>query len=705
MSNNEENKYFAADESDKLVSYLEVKAENWMDFAFANGYVDKIKRSWRAYHGYTGDKEHDISYTGEQSELLKLSVNHYGNIAENMMVMITGARPSFQARAINTDKKSLIQADLANGLLDYYMREKKLEREIKRALRYAIVMGTGYIKLEWNSTKGKIYDYIEPDPDSIVDYDEDGNPLDLNGNVLEPIPVREGDIEFKTLSFFEVFFDSTKDTPEQHEWVVTRTFINKYNLMAKYPELKDKIAQIPTKDKGGPKYLSVTPYDETNDIAVYEFFHAKTEAVPEGRHVTYLTSECVLEDIPLEYEEIPVYRISPSDVLGTSYGHSPLFNALPIQYAIDSLYSIVLTNQSTFGVQNILNPKGNGIKVNQMDGGLNFIEFDPAIGPPSPFNATQTPAEIFNNIGMLEKAMETITGINSTVRGNPESQLRSGNALAMVQANALQFMSGLQQSYIQLLEDVGTGIVNLLKRFAKAPRVVAISGIRNATKMMSFKADDISNISRVVVDVGNALAHSAAGRIQIAENLLQMGAIKSVDKYVQLLKTGNLDTFIENEMDELILIRSENEAIVTGNIEVQALAYDNHVLHIIEHRATMADAELRNDVDLVMRASTHIQEHLNLLQQLNPTLAQILGQPVVQPPQEQLPPQGGPADQGMSPPPMPENSGSPELIANPEAQSIAVGDQLQGLPSLPRPADDKNRPITPEELLSSNVRG
>ena len=60
--------------------------------------------------------------------------------------------------------------NLANGLLDFYMREKRLEVYLKRAVEYSIVMGAGYIKMEWNSTSGEIYDYIEPEEDDIEDY-------------------------------------------------------------------------------------------------------------------------------------------------------------------------------------------------------------------------------------------------------------------------------------------------------------------------------------------------------------------------------------------------------------------------------------------------------------------------------------------------------------------------------------------------------
>ena len=47
-------------------------------------------------------------------------------------------------------------------------------------------------------------------------------------------------------------------------------------------------------------------------------------------------------------------------------------------------------------------------------------------------------------------------------------------------------MSGLQQSYIQLLEDSATFIIDLLKEFGDQPRTVAIAGITNIQKMKEF---------------------------------------------------------------------------------------------------------------------------------------------------------------------------------------------------------------------------
>jgi hypothetical protein len=62
--------------------------------------------------------------------------------------MTTSTRPAFQAKSINTDYESQVQTTLANGLLEYYLREKRLEIYLKRMVEYAVVMGSGFVKMD-----------------------------------------------------------------------------------------------------------------------------------------------------------------------------------------------------------------------------------------------------------------------------------------------------------------------------------------------------------------------------------------------------------------------------------------------------------------------------------------------------------------------------------------------------------------------------
>ena len=262
----DDNIYFAQKDAEECVEILHGKANAWFNDLSRNKYLDKLRKSWASYHGAYYNNlvdSHEISFDGEQGELVNMAVNHYRNIAQHILTMVTSTRPAFQARAVNTDSKTQIQVKLANNLLDYYMREKRLERYLKTAVEYAIVMGAGYLKMEWNSEQGEIVDYIELDPE----FDEEGNELEV-----ESMPIRQGDVVFSNLSPFDVVFDSTKESINDNDWVICRTFKNKYDLAAKYPEMGDEIRELATKSDMRHYKFMQSSYDETVDVPVYEFF-------------------------------------------------------------------------------------------------------------------------------------------------------------------------------------------------------------------------------------------------------------------------------------------------------------------------------------------------------------------------------------------------------------------------------------------------
>ena len=664
-SNYKTTQYFASDSSRKCASVLMDKGQSYFNALRANSFLDKIIKQWQAYHGvYYNDMNysHEIGFSGEQGELVTLPVKQYRNIADHMFYMITATRPTMQARAINTDYKSLAQTYLADGILDYYMRERKLEDAIKEATKMAIVLGAGFIKLEWNATSGEIYD-TDPDTDE---------------------PVYEGDVEFTVLSPLDVVVDGTKES-WNNEWILVRSYQNKYNLMAKYPELAEKIDGIPTKSDINSYRFALFSNDKTDDIPVYEFYHKKTDAMPDGRYMLFVNEDIVLLDTKMPYATLPVFRIVPSNILGTPYGYTPMFDIFPIQEGINSLYSAIMTNQSALAVQNIFVDRDADLNVKSLDGAMNIIE---GKMKPEALNLTQTPKEVFEFLNMLIQSAETISGVNSVARGNPEASLKSGTALALVQSQALQFISGLQQSYVKLIEDVGTSVIRMLKDFASTPRVIAIVGKNNRPLLKEFIGDDLNQVNRIVVDMGNPLSRTTAGRVQMAEQMLQMKLIKNPQQYFQVVNTGRLDSMYEGDMMELLLVKSENEQLLEGK-EVQAALLDAHRMHILEHKSVLADPELRKNPELVKLALGHIQQHIDYLRNADPDLLQLVGEQPLNPPQQQgqpeLPPgpmgPDGSAPEGSQGPqnPMPQQGGQPV------GEPIRLADgSMQNLPSMPQ---------------------
>jgi hypothetical protein len=670
MSNSKRSKYFAALPSDEAVNEISHKIQIWGKNTIYNNYLSKLNKSMSYYHGdfSRSGENHGLSYSGEQSELVNFPVNHYRNIGLHLLNMTTANRPNLKTRATNTDFKSQAQAILADGLLEYYFREKNLEDYIKIATEYAIVLGEGYVRMGWNSTAGQVVDEDEETGEKFY----------------------EGDLEFANLSPFDIVRDPSRED-QNHEWLIVRTYKNRYSLVAKYPELEEAIMAAPSKDDLDNISYSSLSEEKTEDIPVYEFFHKKSDALPDGRYIVFVSSEAVLYDGPLPYRDIPVYRIAASNRMGTPFGYTTMFDLMPIQESINLLFSTVITNQNAFGVQNVMVPKGADMNLTQLAGGLNIIEYNNLGGKPEALNLTNTPAEIFNMLKMLEQQIETISGINSVTRGQPEASLRSAASLALIQAQAVQFSSSLQHSYTRLVENVGTGIIRILKDYAQYPRVAAIAGKAQRIYMKEFSSKDLTGIDRVTVETANTLAKTTAGRLEIANQLMQMGLVKNVDQYFTVLNTGKLENMLEGDQAELLLIRSENERMMDGG-QVQALATDQHQVHVQEHKALLADPDLRQDPILAELVLNHITEHIELLRNTDPGLLAITRQqplPPVQQPQEQGPPPG--------PEQIPQDGGVPPELQ--EAQTNFEAAQEQNLPNIPTPpAPFQGMPTNPANV-------
>lgn len=602
-----------------------------------------------------------VGRAGDQGERLVLSVNHYRNILQHLKVMLLQQRPTFEPRATNTDYESMGQTILAKGLLDYYMREKDLEKRVSETADYCLDYGEGFILLDWDATAGKA---VEIDPST--------------GK-----PVHEGDLRYQTFIPMNVIRDVSKTTPKFDQWVTVRTFRNKYDLMQKYPDLADRIADVQCIDNLDVNEVLVqtAARNVPDDVPVYTFYHAKTDALPEGRLLTFLDTQdkIILSDGPLPFPEIPLYRMAPGELQETVFGYTVGYDLMPLQDSINTLYSCVLTNQSAFGTQSIMVPKGNDLSVMNMDG-MAMIEFDATLGPPQPLNLTNTPAEIFNFIQTLQGQMETISGINSVVRGNPEQALGadpSGAALALIQSTAISFSQQLSMSFAKLLEDVGTGTLQILKEFAKSPRIAGIVGKQKQYLMETFTGDDLSGISRVTVDLGNPLTRTTAGKVKLAETFMERGLIRNPDQYLQVLETGRLEPVLDGVQAELMNISLENEEL-SGGRPVRALLTDNHQQHILEHKTVVATPEARRNPQVIETTLAHIQEHIDLWMQMPPPLAVATNQAA--PPMPMMPSAAGPMNPET---PITQEAGAvnlpspPKIAGTNEPAELAPGTAIQ----------------------------
>ena len=613
--------YFANEKSDKIGSLLVQKCEDYYTALENSSHLSTILAALRCYYGgsfnNTGGNSKRVELGGKYGQLRKVRVNHVRNLGLHILQLATSQRPSPQpvAAAGPSDSKTQKAVSLAKGILDYYSRFKRVDRLLRSACERAIVTGEAFVDVNWDN-------YVGEDV----------------GVGMDDQAVKSGDLDFTVMSALEVIREIAPGSDGIGDWVVLIKPANRFDTLTRYggtaamaeelPEdAKKRMTDIQEAILTCPKIstegryrerrpwgavMSMTSGMSDDCIAVFEFRHAKTPACPNGRLIKMTEDGVVFMDSALPFEDLNVRRLSAADMIDTPFGYGPLFDLLGIQEVIDALYSAVASNQMTFATQLIWALKSADFDYRQLSHGISLLEGNDPKAKPEPLNLTSTPAEVFNFIEQLEHAMETISGVNATVRGNPEYSLKSGTALATIQSQAIQFASTLQESYAHLVEDVYTDMLSLLQKHADSPREVIIIGKFNRSYIEAFKSEDIAGIKRVVVDAGPAVGQTLAFRQEVARDLLQNGLVKRPEEYIAVVNTGRLEPFIEGDNAEVMLIQAENESLKEGQ-PVYALPIDKHQLHIQEHRCAVADPEARKDPARVQAISDHIMEHMQYL--------------------------------------------------------------------------------------------
>lgn len=697
MAENRDTYWLADPEVGNAVASLEERVQDYYDHVRESGVLDL----WRAMHRacfsgfFTGG---EIGKLGKQGEFKSMEVNDVGNLHQHLFTMITAQPPAYEARTQTLDSKAQEQAPVGIALVDTIDREKGFREARLLMADIMLRAGEAYVVGRWDPMRGPVFaadERMSPQqgPDGSPVLGEDGQPvmapfLGEDGQpLMEARPA--GDVAFEAYHPMDYARDVSR-LPSEQEWGVTRRRVNRWHLIAQYPELADRIKAIPSiyELDRRPTLVEWVGSDarkaRCDDVWLWECYAAPAPALPEGRLISYLAEDCVLLDVDLPYEEIPVYRAAAKDLEGTAFGYSLLWDILAPQLASNNLHSTLLSTIAALGAPTVWTPDGKGLTRAKV-GPLNVLQGG-TVSPQVLDFISKSPIDaLLRLIEVYQGAMERLSGINATFRGQAGEGQKglSGAAYALFAARAVEFGSRFQDAYNTCVEKAATGAIRNYQRFGQGEYLVSVAGEGNAYRVESFQApEDIDQIDRVTVRLTNPMQNTTAGKMQLLETLSGIpGAITTPEQALQVINTGRVDPATQATQKELENVARENERLRQGQ-PVQALASDNHARHLPEHFSVLSTPEARENPTIVANVLTHTQEHTALLRQTDPVLLAIQG---VRPEVIQM------LIQSQMPPALPGGPGAPP--AGPEAPveeppPAAVMGDVPGGPSMPTPPAD-----------------
>lgn len=705
MASEQRDTFWAADPDEhKAVAAFDERVKAYYDHVESQGLV----ALWRAvdkalFSGfYTGGA---IGKLGKNEELKSIAINDVGNLHQHLYTMVTSQRTTFEARSTTADYQSQTSAPLGVAVVETAMREKGLESSAHEAADLMLAAGEGWLLKRWDPLAG-------PDYEAEPEVGEDGQPAyetgpdgaPVLGEDGQPVPVMKrvpgGDVEFRAFHPLDVPRDVTREARDPR-WIGLRRRENRWDLIAGVTgadedaqKLRDEILKAPSvkeQSQDRPTLQEEFGEAEPDDVFVYDVMVERGPASPDGRLLTYVTTNAVLFDGPLPYKRLPLYRCAARDMRGDAkaFGYSMEWDLLAPQMAANNLHSTLISVVAALGKPTVWQPDGTGLR-RSVVGALQVLQGG-SVKPEVLDFLSKAPTDVLMRlIELYVSSMERISGVNAVYRGQAAEGQKglSGAAYALFAARAIEFGSAYQGAYNRMLEEVATGTIHDYQDKGLAEYLVTLAGEGNRYRVDAFKAEDLSGIGRVTLQLSNPMQATSAGRMSLLEKFMEIdGAITTPEQIIQVVNTGRLEPATQAVTRDLELIQKENEALARGE-DVPVLVTDNHARHLPEHLSTLASPEARANPQAVQTTLAHVAQHTAHLRTGDPLLLMLAGVPpemiqAAQPPM--LAPPGAPgATDGTAP-------GVPG-----ETDGTMPGEEMPGaVPGQPQMPTD---PLTGEQM-------
>lgn len=587
----------------------------------ASGILARARLNQNLFYGRDGNAvwEENLRPGGENGDSLEVSVNVTRNLVRHIVGMVNSVRPVVDPRAGTTDSKAVDIVEIGRALSDLYLHKLKHVRYADKGAEHAPVHGVAFIHRYWDEYSGGLFS-----PDGAFPKD---HPV-----LLDTLPDGQtitkafrGDVKHENPTLLDVWFDYGARSWDEIDEVVVRVFRNRYDLIARHPEHAVSIANASTMgslttaglDEMLPSPTSLSKGLAQSDarrtkIEVWYYYHRKTLGCPIGRQTLLLPDGTILDDRELQWDDIPLFRMAPEEMLGSVHGYSTVTSLGGMQEALNIGVSAIVTNIAAFGRNIIVADRAAEIDPTNLTGDLKLLEadFDNGKPPLQVLELMKIPPELMNAMQMLLGWMEQDAGVNAIVRGDPKG-VTAGVAINLFQAMALQFASPLEKARAEAIEWMVNGIVEALRRHPDVQRDLPAVGKKKRQQLFKFYGRELEDIRCFDVELGNPMSRTVAGRLQMLQALRQDGLPIPPEKAMQILNTGNLDTSTEAVVIEQNLILAENEALLEGK-DVPVRPGDDHLLHLQEHRSVAANPDVRFDAEKLAALDRHEQQHVKL---------------------------------------------------------------------------------------------
>lgn len=604
MASTRRDEYWLHKGPEEVIGRLESIDANWESYTATPLRTAQVRNYMAYYSPALEPSSYDTSlmFEGIQGELVRMFSPKARVHLRQLMTLVTKQRLTFQATARPNATADVIKdLKLGNAVASYLVDTERLDVKDDLLVEGSLVCGSWFTKCTWRTDRGQ-------------KHATDGKRV-----------IYTGAPEVTLASPFDVVYNVLIPYWELQPWVKVRTLKNRWDLIAQHPDMRQELLNVEAvaKSIGSFGWADSSVIDE-DMIWVHELYVRPCPALPEGRMLVYASSKAWLFDDDNPYGTIPVEPCSPEMVLNTGAAYPMFTNLVACQEMFDNSMSALATNESAFAVQNVAVPRGADIQVSEIYG-MRFLHYTPMAveggGLPKAMQLTASSPHTYKFLDQLGELLQELSLLNGAVIGKPPTGA-SGVAIATLSANAIEFINPIAKARTICWEKTMDHAINSYKVFSRVPTALPVRGKKGKVSHDTFKGDDLATLAGYKMDIANPLMQTTGGRLEVAQQLLQIPKEQWPD-WVSILEGRPLTEITEEALSENDLIHDENEDLLAGETVV-VMVTDDHPRHIARHAALLNNPKMRVNNPNVKAVTDHILEHYQQEMGMDPGLKAIL---------------------------------------------------------------------------------
>jgi hypothetical protein len=520
----------------------------------------------------SGDQFQDIEPTQYQladawkPHLPRVTQNHLRNLLNTWKARLTKDRPSVTAWPTSSNPSAVASAAVSKQLIDYLEKELQIDLLLDEVVKLSGMHSTAGFKIVYNPVSDRI--------------------------------------DWNKLSVFDYLIDPTKETFDQADWCLFKTYVNKYDAIAELEAAG--IDQPPPVET-----YRIGDSEEREGVLVLELWHKPTNRIPSGLFCKIIGSH-VLDKRPYPYifqniedpnghkeAVLPIVLMKVDFKRGTPYADTWLSDAIPEQRQINETEATLLRIRRETGNIKLVVP--NKSVVQQLNENTQYI-----ISPDSTGVMYVNPP-VINSLLFADreyhfKRLYDIAGLNEQLVG--VDNVKSGtSAKQIAYLSELDGMKhkGTAQSLETMLVRGWKLTLQLIQYYYINERVMRIASDAGGYETVAFRGADIQGIT---VDLAPraGLERMAANRAAQVEMDGQAGLAQPA-QVLEARKTGQ-SLGIAEKITRDAVKRDISTMLQGGTVQV-----DPSII------APVAADELMNTFNLLISLGTP-REQLYMIEQL-----------------------------------------------------------------------------------------